>query len=99
MDRICLFKYKLYVIDKTIDELKEIVKNQKGKHKLAAKIALQLIKKKSINKIKTKKGRVDDLLLKQNAIIATQDKALIKKLKNNKKKVIQLKQKKYLTLK
>jgi rRNA-processing protein FCF1 len=102
IDRICLFKYKLYIIDKTIDELKEIIKNQKGKHKLAAKIALQLIKKKNINKIKTKQGKVDDLILDsldKDTILATQDELLRKKALKKGTKLIVLRAKKYLILK
>ena len=99
INNICNFKYSIYILDKTVDELNKIVDEQKGKHKEAAKLALKLIKFKKIKIIRTKEGSVDDLLLEQDAVIATQDKALIKKLKNNKKKVIQLRQKKYLILK
>ena len=44
LERICIFNYKLYVLDKTVDELKYIIEKQKGKHKEAAKIGLQLLK-------------------------------------------------------
>jgi len=91
--------YQIYVLDKTIDELNKVIDEQKGKHKEAAKLALGLIKNKKIKKIKTKEGIVDDLLLEQDAIIATQDKELIKRLKQAEKKVIQLRQKKYLIIK
>ena len=33
IERICNFNYKLYVLDKTVDELKYIVVKQKGKHR------------------------------------------------------------------
>jgi len=102
IDRICLFKYKLYVVDKTIDELKKIIEEQKGKHKFAAKIALQLIKKKKISVIKTKEGHVDDLildLLGKNTILATQDALLRKKAVKKGIKVIFLRSKNYLVLK
>ena len=97
--RICDFKYSIYILDKTIDELNKIIEEQKGKNKQSAKLALKLIKVKKIKKIKTQEGKVDDLLLEQDAIIATQDINLIKRLKNKKKKIIQLRQKKYLMLK
>lgn len=99
INRICDFSYSLYVLDKTIGELEKIAVKQKGKHKQAAKLALKLIKAKRLKKIRTEAGNVDDILLKQDAVIATQDKALIRRLKKAKKKVIQLRQKKYLMLK
>jgi len=99
IERTADFNYSLNVLDKTIDELNKIIDEQKGKHKEAAKLALSLIKNKNIKKIKTKEGLVDDLLLEQDAIVATQDKELINRLKQAKKKVIQLRQKKYLIIK
>ena len=99
IERTADFNYSLNVLDKTIDELNKIIDEQKGKHKEAAKLALSLIKNKNIKKIKTKEGLVDDLQLEQDAIVATQDKELINRLKQAKKKVIQLRQKKYLIIK
>ncbi len=102
IDRICLFPYKLYIVDKTIDELKKIVEKQKGKHKFAAKIALQLVKKKNISKIKTKEGHVDDLILDvldKDSILATQDAIFRKRAVKKGIKVIVLRAKKYLVLK
>ncbi|MCK4589978.1 MAG: nucleotide-binding protein [Nanoarchaeota archaeon] len=99
IQRIADFKYQLCVLDKTIDELKKIIKEQKGKHKAAAKLALQLIKKKKVKTLKTTEDKyVDDLLVEQSkkgALIATQDIGLKKRLK---KPYIILRQKKYLTL-
>jgi len=102
IDRICLFKYKLCVIDKTIDELKKIIEKQKSKHKLAAKVGLELIKKKKIGVIKTKEGKVDELilgLLNKDTILATQDAILRKKAVKKGCKVVFLRSKKYLVLK
>ena len=97
--RVCDFKYSIYVLDKTVDELNKIIKEQKGKNKESAKLALKLIKLKKIKKIKTGEGQVDDILLQQDAVIATQDKILVKRLKGNRKKVVQLRQKRYLVIK
>ena len=90
LKRICDFPYKLYILEKTIKELK----GKKG-----AKLALDLIREK-VKIIKTKKEEdVDTLLLNlKNFIIATQDKALKKKLKEKKRKIITIRQKKYLNL-
>jgi len=102
IDRICLFSYKLYIVDKAIDELKNIVKIQKGKHKLAAKIALQLVKRKGVGVIKTNEGHVDDLILEllgKDYILATQDELLRRKAVKKGFKVIVLRSKKHLVLK
>ena len=97
LQRICDFPYQITVLDRTINELESIKTTQKGKDKLAASIALQLIKKKSLN-ITTTTGKkpVDDVLANfshQGLIVATQDMALKKKLK---KPYITLRKKKYL---
>lgn len=102
IDRICLFKYKLFILDKTLDELKGIIGHQKLKHKLAAKIALQLIDKKKIEMIKTKQGNVDDLIvevLDKNSILATQDALLRNRALDRGARVIFLRSKKYLMMK
>lgn len=81
--------HKVYIIDKTIDELK---------NKPLEKLAKTFIKK--LNIIKTKKDNiVDNLILQQkNIIVATQDKELKEKLKKAKIPIITLRQKKYLIL-
>jgi len=93
LEKVCDFPYKLYVIDKTLDELK---------NKPASKLALDLIKAKSIEIIKTKKDRnVDRLMLEivdKEYLVATQDRELKKKIKNKGIKVITIRQRKYLLL-
>lgn len=103
IDRICNFKYELYIIDKTFDELDSIIRRQKGKDKLAAKLAISLIKHKDLNIIHTNSNKeiVDDLIVKEaekeKLIVATNDKELKQKL-NEKAGIIILKSKKYLSL-
>ncbi|MDD5254266.1 MAG: hypothetical protein PHG05_04175 [Candidatus Nanoarchaeia archaeon] len=85
-------KYTLNVLDKTLDELK----NKKGE-----KLALDLIKAKKINIIKTEKNKnVDNLLLdladKEKFIVCTSDRLLKQKLKEKDIKTITLRQKRYL---
>src|SRR3989344_4718909 len=89
LDRIITEKYELCIIDRTIDELKKIKENQKGKHKTAAKLALAIVKSKQPKIIKSKEDKsVDDLIVdlakKEKIAVATQDKELKKKLKENK---------------
>ena len=102
IDRIILENYKLYILDKSIDELKKIIadKKQKLKNKKAAKLALQLIKAKNLNIIKTKQDKpVDDIIADlKGYIIATQDTELKKRLKAKKVKIITLRAKKKLII-
>ena len=88
IDRIILEKYKLYIIDKTINELNKIIKGkkQKQKNRSAAKLALQLIKVKKVNILRTKQDlNVDDILASiKGYIIATQDIALKRRIKSQK---------------
>ena len=101
IDRICLFAYKLYIVDKTINELEKIIETEKPKDKMAAKIALQLIKRKKVDIIKTAEGKVDDIildLLGKDSILATQDALLRKKARKRGNKVIVLRSKKHLIL-
>jgi len=90
LERICDFKYKISILDKTLEEL-----NNKKDEKLVKEI----IKKKKINIIKTNSDKYVDDILKdikdKNTIIATNDKELKKQLKTP---IIILKQKKYLEL-
>ena len=100
IDRICDFRYSLHVLDKTFDELKNIIEKQRGKHKQAALLALKLLKAKKVKVIKTKEDKnVDELLIdlarNEDVIVATQDKLLKKRLK---KPMITLRQKKYLKI-
>lgn len=103
IDRICVFNYKLFVLDKNIEELKKIVEEQKGKHRDAANIALKLIAIKNIGIIKTKSSKkTDDIILDiasdNDFIVATQDKDLKRRLINQGISIIVLKQKKILAL-
>ena len=77
--------------------------NQKGKSKEAAKIALQLVKIKKLEIIKTDSEKnVDDIILnissEKGFIVATQDKDLKRKLIDQGCSVIVLRQKKKLEI-
>lgn len=87
LNKLSDFNYELYVLDKTIDELK---------NKPLGKLAEELIKQKNIKIIRTDKGKVDDLLLEQEGIIATQDMELKKLLKAKNKRIITIRQKRFL---
>lgn len=100
IDRICLFKYQLFILDKTIDELKKIIadKKQKLKNRQAAKLALLLLKEKKVKILKTKADLpVDDIIVGlKGYIVATQDIGLKRRLKSKKTKLITLRAKKKL---
>lgn len=103
IERICHFNYGIFVLDKSIEELKKIIEEQRGKNREAAKVALQLLKIKKIGIIKTNSSeKTDDLILdyasKNDALIGTQDKDLKRRLINQGVSVIVLKQKKFLAI-
>lgn len=89
LNRICSFPYKIAVLDKTLKELE----NKKN-----SRLALRLIDKKNIEIIKTQEGYVDDILFSLNDkyIIATNDQELKRRLRKENKKIITIRQKKYL---
>lgn len=90
------FSYKIYVLQATLDELKKIISEQRGRFKQAALLSLGLINDKKIEVI-NELGNADDLLVaysKQDYLILTQDVELKKRLKKpyltirQKKKII-----------
>ena len=103
IDRIMHFQYKIFVLDKSIEELKNIIMGQKGKNRDAAKVALKLIAIKNIGIIKAESDKKTDEVIvelsrKDNYIVATQDKDLKRSLINHGIEVIVLRQKKILVL-
>ncbi|MDD5132839.1 MAG: hypothetical protein PHD81_04135 [Candidatus Nanoarchaeia archaeon] len=90
-ERICNFNYKLAVIDQTLNELKD---------KKNSKLALKLVEKFEI--IKTKKDNiVDNLILDtvdENYVVATEDQALKRRLKEKNIQTITIRQKHFLIL-
>ncbi|MEM4245542.1 MAG: ribonuclease VapC [Candidatus Nanoarchaeia archaeon] len=94
--RILDYPYKIFIVKGVAEELNKIIKEQKGKNKEAAKLALSIIK--GIKNLETEGKSVDEKLANlsdKNTIIATQDKQLKKKIKGQ---VITVRQKKYLQL-
>lgn len=101
IERICSFEHKVFVLDKTLEELNKIIKEQKGKHKKDANLALQLLKAKAISVIGTGEGYADDLiisLIAKDDYVATQDKELKKRVKAKGAGVITMRQKKFLII-
>lgn len=101
--RICDFSYEIVVLDRTIDELESIAAQQRGKDKMAAKLALQLIKVKKpvilASKTATFKNvdkTILELAAKERLMVATQDRLLKSELKKLGIGLIELRQEKYL---
>lgn len=85
--------HELYVLDRSIKELENLINQKKAKN---AKLALQILKAKNIKTLKTSsKKDVDTLLREKKAYaVATNDKELISKIKN--KKIFIIRQKKLI---
>jgi len=100
--RICNFSYKTAVLDRTVGELERIKSVQKGKNRLAAAFALQLLKKKDLKIIRTNSKKPTDNLIaeygQKGAIIATQDSALRNTVREKKGRTIFLRSKRFLVL-
>ena len=102
LTRILDFAHDIFIIDKTIDELDNIISTQPGKAKSDAKLAKAILQNKSIPLIKTKKDKiVDELILEvadKDTIVATTDAELKQRLKEKSIPVVVIRQKKYLSL-
>lgn len=100
---IDIFEYLSYfeiaTMDACIKELRKIRRGT-GRNAKAARIALKLAGEKSIEIIKSDEKNVDKAILNYalsaKCAVGTNDKELVKALKNNGIKVIRLRQKKYL---
>lgn len=92
--------YELITLDCVINELEQLKKG-KGKDAAAAKVGLLLIKEKNVKVIKTCEKNVDNTIYKiadQNTIVATNDKDLIRKLKDKNIKVLYLRSKQHILI-
>ncbi len=97
IEKACLFSYQLAILTGTIQELEKIKQEQRGKFKVAAKLALTLAEKFKLKQIPSS-GVVDDELIKHSAkgeIILTQDQELKKRLT---KPYLTIRQKKWIVL-
>ncbi len=97
------FQYRFFIIDRTIYELNQIIEDSKAKAKdrECARIGLDLIRVRKIEKIKSNKKNVDDVIVEKadkDTVVATSDRELRKRLKKKGVKVIFLKKKQVLAL-
>ena len=83
IDEFCDFTYSLYVLEGTKHELEKIKTEQRGKFKMAASLALQILKVKGVDTIPST-GHIDDRLVEfsqKGYLVLTQDVGLKKKLR------------------
>lgn len=93
--------YKLITTQFVINELKGLKRNQKGKTRVEAGLALKYAKspKISIKNIPLQENEsVDDALIRVSKVLATNDINLRKRAKNQGRTVVYLRQKKYVTI-
>ncbi len=88
-----LKEHDLFILDKTIGELETLINQKKAKY---SKLALEILKQKKLEIIKTKEDKDVDTLLSETEgyAIATADSELKKRLKG--KKLFIIRQKKYI---
>lgn len=107
LNRVLDEKYEIYIVEKTIEELKYVYKSHKKlKERLFAKMALEYLEmnKEKIKIIKSEKP-VDKAILEislsnpKEWIVLTGDKSLKEKLRKKGVRIIEIRQKKYLELK
>lgn len=89
-------KYRIFVLDKVINELEKLINTARLSEKKAAKLALGLIKHKRIEIMQTPEDGLtadDELLNLQGYAVITQDKELKEKLKEKGIEVLTIRQK------
>ncbi len=96
--KVCDFKYELYVLEGSIQELERFIKGNLLSKKQAALFAMKILKNKEVKVLESDfKGSVDDQLVDLvDYIIATVDKDLRKRLKEKGVKILTIRQKKYV---
>ena len=92
--------YDLYVLDKSLLELENIIRTQKRREREAGKLAKAILEAKKPKTLKTtSKDYVDNIILGLDGfIVATNDSELRAKLKKRGVRTIVLRQKKYLVM-
>ncbi len=104
IDRIVDFNYSLAVMKKSLDELNKIVTEGKQRDRSAARMAIKLVGIKEIQMVSSDEtGYVDNLIVdlaqkNEDVIVATVDKGLKSRVKEAGRRIITMRQKKYLNI-
>lgn len=100
IDKACDFPYTLYILDRSLDEVENLIKGSLLSKKRTAQAALKLIRAKKTLVLHTKDPRpVDDILVDMNGyIVATVDMELKRRLRKKGRKILTIRQKKYVIL-
>lgn len=106
IDEIITEPYEFCVINNTLNELKDIMEGKtKAKHKsdkFNAKLGFLLVKQKRLKTLPDFSNLVDDTIVElsnSNVYVATQDKALQKRVEEKGAKLLLLRQQKYFVVK
>ncbi len=103
LERVMDCPYELCYVDKSIKELEKLSVFGKERERLAAKLAVVLIRQKSLKSLPSSKEdkSVDDTIVRyadKDSYVATQDKALKERVAKKEAKAVVLRQKKYLVV-
>lgn len=104
--RICDFNYRIFILDKSFDELNKIAEEQRGRRKAEVKLTLDILRLKiNNNEVKVidtsdSDENVDDLIVSMDGyIIGTQDRGLQQRLKQKNARIISMRNQQYLFFK
>lgn len=97
LERICDFMFEIALPSQVLDELKQLSTKGRGKDKEAATLAFAIAKKFSVKKVAAKNADEALFKLAEGNVLATMDRALRKRFKNEKRgRMISIRQKNHL---
>src|SRR3989344_7724374 len=102
--RITDFRYQLVIVEKSLEELKKLLKQGKRADKTAANLAISLLKTQNIKILRLhsqKKASADDdiaALAGNDVMVATQDRILQMRVRKKGAKIISLRKKSHLII-
>ena len=96
----CDFPYRIYVLRGTVEELEKLIKGRLLSKRNISSFALKVLKSKDITVLDSvSKGTVDDQLVALDGyVVATVDRELRQRLKAKQRKVLTIRQKRYVVI-
>ncbi len=102
IDRVCDFSHELILLNKVEEELTTLFEESTGRMKQSIKLVISIINTKNLKKMKSLDWDTDTALLnaakESTGIVATQDKGLKDRLREQHIPVLTIRQKKYMVL-